>query len=87
MFKFLKITCKEANEICNKAQYDEASFFEKLKLNIHITTCKVCALYSKQNKMLTETYNYKADQCSLRKFDLDEAEKQKLKDELKKQLQ
>jgi len=86
MFKFLSITCKEANEICNKAQYNEASFIEKMKLNMHIMTCKICAMYSKQNNLLTKTYKYKAKQCSLQKFELDEETKNRLKEELKKEI-
>jgi len=85
MFKFIKITCNEANEICNKAQYNEATVFEKVKLNLHILTCKVCALYSKQNRLLTKAYNYKANDCSLQKFELNDEDKQRLKDELKKE--
>ena len=85
MFKTLNITCKEANEICNKAQYHEASFFEKIKLNLHLITCKVCALYSKQNKLLTKTLGYKAKDCSLQKFHLSDEEKQRFKEELKKE--
>jgi len=87
MFKFLKITCKEANEICNKAQYNEATFMEKIKLNLHLLVCKICAMYSKQNKLLTKTYGYKTKECNLQKVHLSEDDKQKLKDELKKQLQ
>lgn len=89
MPKLIKITCKEANEICNKAQYNEASLYEKMKLNLHILTCKICALYSKQNNLLTKTYKSKAHACSLQKFELDDTQKDKLKEEfeeLKKQL-
>lgn len=50
----LFITCDEATTICTKNQYKEASFWEKIKLNIHILTCKICGLYSKQNTKLTE---------------------------------
>jgi hypothetical protein len=50
----LFITCDEATTICTKNQYKEASFWEKIKLNIHLLTCKICGLYSKQNTKLTE---------------------------------
>jgi len=50
----LFITCDEATTICNKNQYNEASFLEKIKLNIHLLRCKICGLYSKQNGKLTE---------------------------------
>jgi len=51
------ITCDEATTICTKNQYKEASFWEKIKLNIHMLTCKICGLYSKQNTKLTEVCN------------------------------
>ena len=63
MFKFLKITCQEANEICNKSQYNEATLLEKVKLNIHIAVCKICAMYSKQNAKLTDIFKAKAIDC------------------------
>ena len=85
MIKLMKITCSEANEICNKSQYNEVTFIEKVKLNMHIAFCKVCALYTKQNKILTKTFKYKANDCKLHRHSLNEDEKQKLKEELKKQ--
>ena len=36
------INCDEATTICDKNQYKEASFWEKLKLGIHIFICKKC---------------------------------------------
>jgi hypothetical protein len=51
------INCDEATAICNKNQYKEASFWEKLKLGIHIFICKKCRQYSKQNIILTEVCN------------------------------
>lgn len=50
----LFITCDEATIICTKNQYKEASFFEKIKLSIHLLTCRICGLYSKQNTKLTQ---------------------------------
>ncbi|TYP99634.1 hypothetical protein C7447_101234 [Tenacibaculum adriaticum] len=84
MFKFLGITCEQANEICNKAQYNEANFTEKLKLNWHLLVCKVCTLYSKQNNTLTKVYKIKANECRKQKFCLNNKEKELLKEEMKK---
>lgn len=53
----LFISCDEATTICTKNQYKEASFWDKVKLNIHMITCKICGLYSKQNTKLTEICN------------------------------
>jgi len=84
MFK-LKITCREANEICDRSQYDEASFMDKVRLNLHLLSCKVCALYTKQNKLLTKNYKHKAQKCKLQTFELDDSAKEQLKEQLKKQ--
>ncbi len=84
MGNFFNIKCEEANQICNKAQYNEATFIEKLKLNWHIMFCKVCKLYSKQNKILTGAYN----NCKPKDIDnksrcLKEEDKQLLKNKIK----
>jgi predicted anti-sigma-YlaC factor YlaD len=50
----LKLSCKEANHICDKSQYKEANFWEKIKLNIHLLYCDVCRKYSTRNAKLTE---------------------------------
>ncbi|WP_053991705.1 hypothetical protein [Mangrovimonas sp. TPBH4] len=50
----LFISCDEAMEICDRSQYGEASFWEKLKLNFRFCWCKMTRSYSKQNKKLTK---------------------------------
>lgn len=47
------IPCEEANHVCDKNQYKEASLWEKIKLNIHLIYCKACRKYSKDNAKLT----------------------------------
>lgn len=49
----MKLTCDEASAICDKSQYNEASFWEKIKLQVHLFLCKKCELYSKQNKIMS----------------------------------
>lgn len=49
----MMISCDEAAIICNKSQYKEASFWEKIKLKMHIFICKACAGFSKKNKQLS----------------------------------
>jgi hypothetical protein len=51
------ISCEEASLICNKAQYKEATTREKLKLWFHLTICKTCSKFSKQNAKLTTLCN------------------------------
>ncbi len=72
------ISCEEATIICNKTQYKEASFVEKLKLRLHILICKTCGKYVKKNTRLT----YLCNQAPLNS--LTEAEKEALKERLVK---
>jgi len=56
------IKCNEATCICDKTQYNEASFWEKFKLSFHLMTCKHCKVYTKQNKVVSKVLTYKAVQ-------------------------
>ena len=49
----MMISCEKAAIICNKTQYDEASFWERVKLKFHLLVCKVCSKFSKKNAQLT----------------------------------
>ena len=86
MFRKLKITCNEATTICDKNQYGEASFMEKLKLQIHFMTCPICPKYTKQNTLLTKIYKKKAkaDQAQTVSFCMSDEDKEKLRKELEK---
>lgn len=79
----LFISCEEATIICTKAQYNEASFLEKIKLSIHLLRCKVCGKFSKQNAKLTKVCNkhLPEKECS---FTLTEAEKKAIKEKIAK---
>jgi len=46
--------CTEANHCCDKAQYDEASFIEKIKIHLHNLFCRPCNKYTDDNKKLSE---------------------------------
>lgn len=48
------IPCNEANHVCDKSQYKEATLWEKIKLNIHLIYCTVCRKYTKNNAKLTK---------------------------------
>ncbi len=65
------ISCEKAAIICNKTQYKEASFIEKLKLQFHFLMCKTCSAFTKKNTEFT-TLCEKANLQSL-------SEKEKLK--------
>ncbi|GAL90326.1 hypothetical protein JCM19538_91 [Jejuia pallidilutea] len=57
--KFI-IPCDEANHVCDKTQYKDATLWEKVKLNIHLIYCRACREYTKNNSKLTKTIK-KAD--------------------------
>ncbi len=50
----IKLECHEANHICDKNQYKEAGFWEKVKLNIHLIYCKACRKYTARNMRLSK---------------------------------
>ena len=51
------ISCEEAYQICDKAQYNEATLWEKFKLNIRYSWCKYTKSYVAKNKKLSNTLN------------------------------
>jgi hypothetical protein len=46
--------CTEAGYCCDKKQYNEASFLEKIKMLFHMALCKPCRDYSSKNTKLTK---------------------------------
>ena len=57
------IQCDEANHVCDKTQYKEASLWEKIKLNIHLIYCRACRKYTKSNSKLTKTIKESKVEC------------------------
>lgn len=51
---FLFISCEEAYEICDKSQYGEATFWEKIKLNVRYIWCQFTQKYVNKNRKLTQ---------------------------------
>jgi len=50
----IKLECHEANHICDKNQYKEAGFWEKVKLTFHLIYCRACRGYTANNSKLTK---------------------------------
>ncbi|NDV43737.1 hypothetical protein [Flagellimonas sediminis] len=69
----MKISCQEASNICNKSQYKEASFWDIVKLRIHLLYCKACKQYSKKNSELTSM----CDRAGLTMLSKDDKERMK----------
>ncbi len=59
----LFVSCEEAQHICDKAQYDEAGLWEKIKLNIRLSWCKITRAYYKRNIKLTEKIKESQVEC------------------------
>ena len=49
--------CENANHVCDKKQYREATFFERIKLTLHLIYCSACRRYSANNNKLTKALN------------------------------
>ncbi len=79
----MKISCDEATKICDKNQYREASFLDKIKLSFHLVLCKKCGQYSHQNNLMTKCYEKHRLFESPKKGCLKEEEKSCMKEELK----
>ena len=73
------IPCQEANHVCDKTQYKEATLWEKIKLNIHLLYCKACRKYTKKNTQLTKLVTTKP-------VTLDASSKESLKSAFEKEL-
>ncbi len=52
--KKILLNCTDANHTCNKSQYNDASFWEKMKLSLHLLYCRACRKYSSNNAKLTK---------------------------------
>ena len=76
----LFVSCDEAQHICDKNQYGEASFIETLKLNIRLMYCKVTRAYVKRNKKLTEAI----ENSNVKVIEL--SKKEQMKEQLRKEL-
>ena len=74
------ISCEEARIICHKTQYNDASFFEVLKLKFHLFICKACSAFSRKNTKLTTL----CEEATLR--NLSDKDKLKMKQRIQEKL-
>lgn len=82
MLKKFHITCNEATTICDKSQYNEASFFEIIKLRFHLLFCNYCGLYSKQNNTISLLCKKKASDSKHKTYCISSEDKALLKKQL-----
>jgi len=76
----IKLECHEANHLCDKNQYKETSFLERVRLIIHLIYCKACREYTKRNVKLTKLIN------NPKVNTLEESQKECLKETFEKEL-
>lgn len=50
----LGLNCEDAANYCNKAEYKEAGFRDKMKLRLHLFFCKPCKAHNHKNHKLSE---------------------------------
>ncbi|MCF8715887.1 hypothetical protein JM658_13710 [Joostella atrarenae] len=51
---FFFVSCEEAQHICDKMQYGEATLLDKIKLSCRLIWCNATKSYSKRNATLTQ---------------------------------
>lgn len=72
--------CEEANHVCDKNQYKEANFMERVRLAIHLMYCSACRKYSFNNNRLTKALKKSKVKT------ISEADKRVLKEQLQKEM-
>jgi len=82
----MKLTCNQATTICDKSQYKEASFWELVKLNLHLFLCKRCGKYAKQNSIMSKCYNKQSSDNCTKNDCLCDVEKRTMENNIKEKL-
>lgn len=77
----LFFNCKDACACCDKAQYEEASWFEKMRLRWHFYMCRSCKTHSEKNQKLTKLID-ESNLCSKNTCGCKERLKQEIAREL-----
>ncbi len=75
-----KIDCSNGKMLCDKNQYKETTFLEKVKLNLYLIVCSECRSYTSNNNKLTKALKSK------KVHNVSASEKEFLKQKLQEQL-
>ena len=57
------VSCEEAAFICDKAQYNESTPWERFKLSVRMLYCKITRAYVKKNTNLSKLVNSNEVAC------------------------
>lgn len=80
MLRLILISKEEAFHICDKSQYYESTFWEKVKLKFRYIWCRATRLYVNRNTELTKSIKSSKLKC------LDYSERKLLEDRLNEHL-
>lgn len=61
--KIFLINCDEAKHICDKSQYNESTWWDRLRLKFRYAYCNATRSYVKRNKKLSELVNDNKFDC------------------------
>jgi hypothetical protein len=66
--KMFFINCDQAKHICDKSQYRESSWWDRLRLNFRYAYCNITRSYVKRNKKLSKLikngdFDFMEDKC------------------------
>ncbi len=48
----LMLSCKETSELIIKKDTEELKFYDRMRLMMHLSMCKFCSLFEKQNEFI-----------------------------------
>ncbi|RLD56714.1 MAG: hypothetical protein DRJ05_10885 [Bacteroidetes bacterium] len=48
----LMLSCKETSELIIKKDTEELKFYDRMRLMMHLSMCKFCSLFEKQNNFI-----------------------------------
>lgn len=74
------IDCNNGKLLCDKNQYKETTFWEKVKLNLYLVICSECRSYTKNNNKLSKAIKNKEV------YTVSVSDKESLKQKLQEQL-
>ncbi|BAO74824.1 hypothetical protein [Winogradskyella sp. PG-2] len=77
---FLFVSCEEAQHICDKRQYGEATGWERVKLGLRLSWCRITKAYSKNNNKLSQVVEKAEVNC------MKKDERKKLQEQFEKEL-
>ena len=66
----LMLSCKDASELIVKKDAEDLKFYDRMRLMMHLSMCKFCSLFEKQNEFINS--NIKAlDDSVVEDFQVD----------------